>query len=118
MLRYLISQIARKSARQALEQRLPDILDKQIPKIVDDHLRKRFAECPHAQLSERGFGAAMSLALRSHRPDLDRRTALEWMWEYLDMAGVEYGDNGYEWTPVAAAELAKLYVQECGEFAA
>lgn len=96
---------------------LPKMLDRELPVIIERHMNRRFIENPDMPLSKAGFGWAMMLSLRKIWPDLDRKTASEWMWGYLDFAGITFGDPDYEWTPRAAKELARSYAQEFGEAA-
>ena len=95
----------------------PKMLDRELPGIIEGHLNKRFIDNPDMPLSEAGFGWAMILSLRKLWPDLDRKTASKWMWGYLHSAGITFGDPDYDWTPRAARDLARSYVEEFGEAA-
>ena len=115
MFDWLIRNWAKEGVDRFMRNEFPKMLDRELPTIIDEHLAKRFAENPELQLTKVGMGAAMSLALRKHWPDIDRRTAIDWMWEYIEFSGIRFGDPDYEWTPRAAEELALSYVQEFGE---
>ena len=117
MFDWLIRKWVKEGVDKVVREEFPKMLDARLPAIIDEHLANSFAENPELQLTESGMGAAMSLALRKHWPDLDRKTSLDWMWEYVESSGIQFNDPACEWTPRAAEELAFSYVQEFGEAA-
>lgn len=102
----VISKTVRETIIKAIDDRLPALLEE----IMTD----KFEREPNLELTNAGFGWALSIALRKHWPDIDRGTAARWLWEYV---GVPHGRKGYEWTYAAAQEIAAQYVSDFGEAA-
>lgn len=92
----------------------PRIMKRELPRIIESHLRERFKTMPDAALTPVGFHWAFYIALKKHWPSVPVKTASSWLVEYLD---APVGTAGYEWTPRAAEELARSYVDEFGEAA-
>lgn len=106
--------IGREAAEEVIRDRLPQILNREIPRIIEECLNKRFSKEPNLPLTEVGFAWAFHLALKRRWPGIDAKTATHWLHEYLDMP---IGTDGYDWTPAAAEDLAREFVSEFGEVA-
>lgn len=92
-------------------------IDELIPGAVERSMRKLFREKPYQELTEVGFNWAWLLALSEFWQDVDGKAAVKWLHDYLDLAGIKFGQPGYGWSASAAKELARSYVEEVGEAA-
>lgn len=90
------------------------VVDERLPSLIEEIMTAKFEREPNVNLTNAGFGWALSIALRKHWPNLDGKTAARWLWDYID---VPYGSKGYVWTYAAAREIAAQYVSDFGEAA-
>lgn len=104
----------RRAIEKVFNQAVEATLDRELPHIIEKHIRDRFERTPPQALSAVGFRWAWVLALEKHWPEVSRQTAARWLTDYLP---APIGTPGYAWTASAAADLARLYVEEFGEAA-
>lgn len=107
-----IRRMIAKTVDEVIRDQVPKLLDQKLPAIIEKIASEKFTANPDAPLTEAGFGWALGLSLREHWPDVSTGQAAKWLWEYV---GVPYGAKGYLWTPAAAAEVARQYVDDFGE---
>ncbi|MBP2560805.1 hypothetical protein J2857_003574 [Neorhizobium galegae] len=99
---------------EAVSETIIKVIDDCLPSLAEEVLTKKFEREPDLELTNAGFGWALSIALRKHWPDLDGETASRWLREYI---AVPHGRKGYTWTYATACEIAAQYVSDFGEAA-
>ncbi|MBS0257223.1 MAG: hypothetical protein JSR13_05845 [Proteobacteria bacterium] len=99
---------AARGARAAVDKFSKDTL----PSLVEGALIKNFKASPNSYLPEGWFNLCLAYCLKTHWPDVDEKTAIRWLREYI---GVRHGSPGYEWTYASAEIVASEYAMQFGE---
>mgnify|MGYP001443662189 CR=1 FL=1 len=111
----ILSRLLQCHVKQVVGEIVIKTVDDLLPSLVDEIAVAKFERGPNLELTNAGFGLALSIALRKHWPDLDGETAARWLWDYIS---TPFGSKGHDWTYSAAKEIAAQYVSEFGERAA
>lgn len=108
----LFRALAKRWAREGVEQAVEKFSKKTLPGLVEDALIKNFKADPSRKLEEGWFNLSLAHCLKQHWPDIDQATAIRWLRAYI---GVRYGDPLYDWTFSSAQTVAREYAQQFGE---
>lgn len=100
--------LSRLFLRRAPAPSLPDL----IGKVVAESIVKAVTAEPNKPLSPIGFRWACAIALKRYWPEMDVRTAADWLMDYICLP---VGTAGYDWTYAAAQDLAREYIEQFGE---
>jgi len=109
---HLLRKLIRRRVAETVNETILNTVEARLPDIIEKCISEKLEGEPDLPLSHAGFGWALSIGLRKHWPDVDGKTAAQWMWEYL---GVPHGRKGYTWTYAAACDLAAQYVSDFGD---
>jgi len=107
----MFSKLIKKSAEKAVNDYVTENLDGAIYDAIERVIRKDTTR----ELSKIGFGSAFHMYLKEKWPTITLEESVFNCWDYLKMAGINYGDSDFIWNADSANDIACEYADQFGE---